>query len=139
MDRVDTSCPNTEASILKYYSIGEAAAFYHLPESTLRYYEKKGLLPLIERDDAGRRMFSERQMALLQVVICLKNTHMPIRDIRRYVDWFLEGESTIERRLDMLQRHKQRVLDEIAMLNEYLPGIDAKIDRYLAQIGGERP
>jgi DNA-binding transcriptional MerR regulator len=139
MDRVDTSSQNAEASKLKYYSIGEAAAYYRLPESTLRYYEKKGLLPLIERDDAGRRMFSERQMALLQVVICLKNTHMPIRDIRRYVEWFLEGESTIERRLEMLQRHKQRVLDEIAMLNEYLPGIDAKIDRYLTQIGGERP
>jgi DNA-binding transcriptional MerR regulator len=124
---------------MKYYSIGEASATYNLPESTLRYYEKKGLLPLIERDHAGRRLFSEHQMALLQAVICLKNTHMPINDIKQYMAWIIEGESTIERRLDMMKKHKQRVLDEIAMLTEYLPGIDAKIDRYIKQIEEERP
>nr|WP_256253263.1 MerR family DNA-binding transcriptional regulator [Paenibacillus sp. UNC496MF] len=42
---------------MNYYSIGAAAAQLHIPESTIRYYEKKGLLPLIERDHAGRRLF----------------------------------------------------------------------------------
>lgn len=124
---------------MKYYSIGEASAKYNIPESTLRYYEKKGMLPLIERDDAGRRLFSERQMALLQAIICLKNTHMPISSIRQYMEWIVEGEATIESRLDMMKKHKQRVLDEIALLTEYLPGIDAKIDRYIKQIEEERP
>lgn len=124
---------------MRYYSIGEASAKYNIPESTLRYYEKKGLLPLIERDAAGRRIFSEHQMALLQAVICLKNTHMPINSIRKYMEWIVEGEGTIERRLDMMKEHKQRVLDEIALLTEYLPGIDAKIDRYIKHIEEERP
>ncbi|WP_261304397.1 MerR family transcriptional regulator [Paenibacillus andongensis] len=97
------------------------------------------MLPLIERDDAGRRLFSERQMALLQAIICLKNTHMPISSIRQYMEWIVEGEATIESRLDMMKKHKQRVLDEIALLTEYLPGIDAKIDRYIKQIEEERP
>ncbi|GIP24599.1 MerR family transcriptional regulator [Paenibacillus sp. J22TS3] len=124
---------------MKYYSIGEASAKYNIPESTLRYYEKKGLLPLIERDHAGRRLFSEHQMALLQAVICLKNTHMPISHIRQYMAWIVEGEATIELRLDMMRKHRQRVLDEIALLTEYMPGIDAKIDRYIQQIEEERP
>jgi DNA-binding transcriptional MerR regulator len=124
---------------MKYYSIGEASAKYNIPESTLRYYEKKGLLPLIDRDDAGRRLFSERQMALLQAVICLKNTHMPISSIRQYMEWVVEGEATIERRLEMMKKHKQRVLDEITLLTDYLPGIDAKIDRYIKHIEEERP
>ena len=124
---------------MKKYSIGEVSALYHIPESTLRYYEKKGLLPLIERDHAGRRLFSEHQLALLQAVICLKNTHMPISDIRRYMEWIVQGEATVERRLDMMKRHKQRVLDEIALLTEYLPGIDAKIDRYIKHMEEERP
>ncbi|WNQ10785.1 MerR family transcriptional regulator [Paenibacillus aurantius] len=124
---------------MKYYSIGEASAKYNIPESTLRYYEKKGMLPLIERDDAGRRLFSERQMALVEAIICLKNTHMPISSIRQYMEWIVEGEATIESRLDMMKKHKQRVLDEIALLTEYLPGIDAKIDRYIKQIEEERP
>ncbi|MEH7612392.1 MerR family DNA-binding transcriptional regulator [Gottfriedia acidiceleris] len=42
---------------MKYCSISEAAAKFNITEATLRYYEKKGLLPLIERDKAGRRLF----------------------------------------------------------------------------------
>ncbi|MDG0795045.1 MerR family transcriptional regulator [Cohnella ginsengisoli] len=76
---------------MKYLSIGEAAAELDIPDSTIRYYEKMGLLPLIERDNAGRRIFSEDQMTLLGTVMCLKNTHMPISDIKQYVDWIVEG------------------------------------------------
>lgn len=120
---------------MKYRSIGEAAAELDIPDSTIRYYEKMGLLPLIERDKAGRRIFSEDQMALLGTVMCLKNTHMPISDIKQYVDWIVEGESTLERRLEMMNRHKQAVLDEIALMTESLKGIDYKIDRYARQLG----
>ncbi|GJM79620.1 hypothetical protein HMSSN139_21160 [Paenibacillus sp. HMSSN-139] len=121
---------------MKYYSIGEASATYDIPESTLRYYEKKGLLPFIERDEAGRRLFSERQLALLQIVICLKNTNMPISGIRQYMEWVVEGDTSIQNRLDMLVKHKQKVADEIALMNEHLLGIDDKIERYQKQLRG---
>ncbi|RED55954.1 MerR family transcriptional regulator [Cohnella lupini] len=124
---------------MKYNSIGEVSALFNIPESALRYYDKKGLLPLIERDDAGRRLFSERQMALLQAVVCFKNTHMPINSIRKYMEMIVEGAPTLERRLDMMREHKQRMLDEIALLNDYLPTIDEKIERYIKQIEEERP
>ncbi|WP_217593795.1 MerR family transcriptional regulator [Cohnella sp. GbtcB17] len=120
---------------MKYRSIGEAAAALDIPDSTIRYYEKMGLLPLLERDKAGRRIFSDDQMALLGTVMCLKNTHMPISDIKQYVDWIVEGESTLERRLEMMNRHKQAVLDEIALMTESLKGIDYKIERYARQLG----
>ncbi|WP_435923154.1 MerR family transcriptional regulator [Paenibacillus sp. DYY-L-2] len=123
---------------MKYCSISEAAAKFNIPESTLRYYEKKGLLPLIERDEAGRRLFSEVQMALLQTVICLKNTRMPIKQIKQYMDWIQEGDTTIERRLEMMKKHKQAVLDEIALMTDSLQGIDEKINRYTNRIGEER-
>ncbi|WP_046213582.1 MerR family transcriptional regulator [Paenibacillus wulumuqiensis] len=116
---------------MKYYSIGEAAAHFQVPESTLRYYERQGLLPLMERDAAGRRLFSEDQMTLLKIVVHLKHTHMPIRTIRQYVDWVIEGDQTIQLRLEMMQRHKQAVLDEISVMTEALKGIDTKINRYL--------
>ncbi|WP_276353047.1 MerR family transcriptional regulator [Cohnella caldifontis] len=119
---------------MKYSSISEAAAVYGIPESTIRYYEKKGLLPLIERDQAGRRLFSERQLALLGAVICLKNTHMPISKIKQYMEWIVEGDSTLERRLEMMQRHRQAVHDEISLMTQYLSGIEEKIERYTKQI-----
>ncbi|MFP5112992.1 MerR family transcriptional regulator [Bacillaceae bacterium C204] len=115
---------------MKYYSISEAAAKFNIPESTLRYYEKKGLLPLIERDKAGRRLFSENQIALLETVICLKCTHMPINGIKQYIDWVVEGDITIELRLEMMKNHKQAVLAEISLMTESLKGIDVKIKRY---------
>lgn len=118
---------------MKYCSISEAAAKFNIPESTLRFYEKKGLLPLIERDEAGRRLFSEDQMALLETVICLKSTHMPISTIKRYIDWVVEGDSTVELRLEMMKNHKQAVLDEISVMTKSLNGIDFKIERYTKQ------
>jgi DNA-binding transcriptional MerR regulator len=115
---------------MKYCSISEASAKFNIPESTLRYYEKKGLLPLIERDEAGRRLFSEDQIALLETVICLKHTHMPISGIKQYIDWVVEGDNTIELRLEMMKNHKQAVLAEISLMTESLKGIDVKITRY---------
>ncbi|CAG7644802.1 MerR family transcriptional regulator [Paenibacillus allorhizosphaerae] len=115
---------------MKYCSISEASAKFNIPESTLRYYEKKGLLPLIERDEAGRRLFSEDQIALLETVICLKNTHMPISGIKQYIDLVVEGDNTIELRLEMMKNHRQAVLAEISLMTESLKGIDVKITRY---------
>ncbi|MFC3799195.1 MerR family transcriptional regulator [Cohnella sp. GCM10012308] len=120
---------------MTYRTISEASAELDIPDSTIRYYEKMGLLPLIERDRAGRRIFSENQMTLLGTVMCLKNTHMPISDIKQYVDWIVEGESTLGRRLEMMNNHKQAVLDEMALMTESLKGIDYKIDRYTKQLG----
>ncbi|MDR9748189.1 MerR family transcriptional regulator [Paenibacillus sp. FSL F4-0087] len=119
---------------MKYFSISEASAQLNIPDSTLRFYEKKGLLPMMERDDAGRRLFSEVQMALLETLVCLKNTHMPISQIKQYMDWIIEGNCTLEDRLEMMQNHKQAVLDEISLMQESLKGIDFKITRYTRQI-----
>jgi DNA-binding transcriptional MerR regulator len=119
---------------MKYYSISEAAAKFNIPESTIRYYDKKGLLPLMERNEAGRRLFSEDQIALLATVMCLKNTHMPISAIQQYIDWVIEGDSTIDLRLEMMKNHKAAVLDEISLMTESLKGIDEKITRYTKRI-----
>ncbi|MFD0693474.1 MerR family transcriptional regulator [Paenibacillus sp. GCM10027628] len=119
---------------MKYCSISEASTIFNIPDSTLRYYEKKGLLPLIERDEAGRRLFSENQITLLEIVIYLKNTHMPISSIKQYVDWVVEGDNTTELRLEMMKNHKQAVLAEISLMTESLNEIDVKITRYTKRI-----
>ncbi|ULO07403.1 MerR family transcriptional regulator [Paenibacillus sp. 19GGS1-52] len=119
---------------MKCFSIGEVAAKFNIPESTLRYYEKKGLLPQIERDEAGRRLFSEDHMGLLGTVMCLKNTNMPISRIKQYIDWVVEGDATTALRLQMMRTHKQAVLAEISLMTESIEGIDWKIDRYVKRM-----
>ncbi|MEZ7792789.1 MerR family transcriptional regulator [Niallia circulans] len=89
-----------------------------MPESTIRYYKTHGLLPLLERDEAERRLFSEKQMAPFRTIICLKNTHISITRIKQYINWIIEGNSTIQLRLAMMENHKQDVIAEISLMKE---------------------
>ena len=60
------------------YSIKEAAQMLNIPVSTIRYYDKEGLLPSLERRRSGYRVFSERDIETLKTVIWLKKAHMPL-------------------------------------------------------------
>ena len=77
-------------------------------------------------------------MTLLQVILNLKRTHMPLGSIRQYVEWVAEGEQTTELRLAMMHKHKQAVLQEIEVMHEALDGINIKIARYEERVRGWR-
>jgi DNA-binding transcriptional MerR regulator len=57
---------------MSYYSIGEVADKMHMPASTIRYYEKQGLLPFVDRDENGRRAFKDNDFNFLEVINCMK-------------------------------------------------------------------
>ena len=67
------------------YSIGQVSEMFGIPVSTLRYYDKEGLFPNLERLGSTRR-FGEGELELLRVIDCLKKTGLEIRDIKRFVD-----------------------------------------------------
>lgn len=116
-----------------YMTIGEIAKRSGLPESTLRYYEKKGLLR-VARDSAGRRAYQEGDAAWIQFICRLKETGMPLRDIRRYSELRYAGESTMGERLDMLQQHRDYVLEQQRTWEESLQKLDEKIAFYRQSI-----
>ncbi len=87
---------------MERYSIGQVAQMYGLAPSALRYYDKEGLLPFVERTEGGARLFKEEDLEWLTIIECLKNTGMPIKMIKQFIDWCLEGDPTIERRLAWL-------------------------------------
>ena len=62
------------------YTIKEAAEIMHLPATTIRYYDKEGLLPYIRRLDSGYRIFSDQDLEMLRIIECLKKTGMPIKE-----------------------------------------------------------
>ena len=68
------------------YTVGEMAKKLDVPASTLRYYDKEGLLPFVERSSGGIRMFQESDFEWLQVIGCMKKAGMSIRDIRQYIE-----------------------------------------------------
>ena len=68
------------------YTIGQVAEMFDLPISTLRYYDKQGLFPNMERA-SGIRRFSDTEIEALRVIACLKKAGMEIKDIRQFMDW----------------------------------------------------
>ena len=67
------------------YTIGEMAKKLGVPTSTLRYYDKEGLLPFVERSDGGIRVFKDTDYEWLFVIECLKKAGMPLKDIRIFI------------------------------------------------------
>ena len=118
-------------------TIGEISEKTGLPESTLRYYEKKGLLR-VARDASGRRAYGEGDIAWIQFLRRLKETGMPLKAIRRYSELRYAGPSTMPQRLEMLRSHREYVLDQRRRWDECLRHLDGKIDFY-RQAAGERP
>lgn len=112
------------------YPIGKAAEKSGLSIHTLRYYEKEGLLPFVERTPSGQRNFKEDDFVWLSVITCLKETGMPIKDIKEFIDWCLEGDSTLEKRLNMFQKQKEFVQAQMDALQKHLDRIDHKIWYY---------
>lgn len=70
---------------------------FHLPVSTLRYYDKEGLFPHLERQ-SGIRQFGEREIETLRIVECLKASGLEIREIRQFMQWTTEGSATYPQR-----------------------------------------
>ena len=64
------------------YTVGEMAKILHVAPSTLRYYDKEGLLPFVERSSGGIRLFKESDFEWLSMIECMKQTGMPIKEIK---------------------------------------------------------
>lgn len=123
------------------YSIGEAAKKAGLSAYTLRYYDKEGLLPFVERTPAGFRIFKDSDLEWLAVISCLKNTGMSIKDIKKFINWCMEGDSTLEKRLNMFKTQKKRVQDQMNELKDLWMRLTIKygIMRRLIAAGTEQP
>jgi DNA-binding transcriptional MerR regulator len=101
------------------YSIGQVAEMFGLPVSTLRYYDKQGLFPGMERS-SGVRRFSEAELEKLRVIQCLKETGMEIREIRQFMEWCADGPSTFPQRRALFESRKAHMEDVLRRMNRTL-------------------
>lgn len=108
------------------YTVGKMAQMLDVPASTLRYYDKEGLLPFVERSNGGIRQFSESDFEWLQVIGCMKKAGMSIKDIRRYVEMALMGDDTIGLRLEMFRRHREVLEEKMKELRHIMNMVDYK-------------
>lgn len=99
-----------------YYTIGEVANATGIAISTLRYYDREGMFPDMERSSGGIRVFSDKELGTLKVVECLKHAGMSIKDIKEFLGWCQEGDATLPQRRRMFRdrlAEVERQMDEL--------------------------
>lgn len=108
------------------YTVGETAKKVGVAPSTLRYYDKEGLLPFVERSGGGIRMFKDSDFDWLSLIECLKKTGLPIKEIKNFIDWYMEGDSTISKRLELIDRQREEVQKQLEQMYKTLDMLNYK-------------
>ena len=104
------------------YTPGEIAERTGFTLDTLRYYERIGLLDGIARTPGGRRVFDDNDIAWLHILRCLRDTGMPIAQMRRYAD-LSRDETTVAERRELLEQHDTelgRRIDELILQRAHI-------------------
>lgn len=112
------------------YTISEAARRSGLSAHTLRYYDREGLLPFVEKSPRGVRVFKEADFEWLFLIDCLKQTGMSIKGIRQYIDWYLEGDSTIPQRYEMFLTRRAEAARQMLSLQKVIEKLEYKCSYY---------
>ncbi len=110
-------------------TIRETALRTGLTTHTLRYYERLGLI-IVARSASGHRRYRKSDLEWIQVLICLRDTGMPIQRMIEFAKLVREGESTIPNRVALLKTHRGEVLANLARHQRYLQMIEQKIGSY---------
>jgi DNA-binding transcriptional MerR regulator len=108
------------------YTASQIAEKMGITVYTLHYYDKEGLFPFVERNQNGARVFKDSDFGMIDTIIALKNTGMPIKEIRRYIEWAMEGDSTITQRFECIKKQKKLVEKQLEELKNYLELLDYK-------------
>ena len=108
------------------YTIKQVSEMTGIPASTLRYYDKEGLLPFIERKGSGYRIFADSDIGMLQVIECLKKTGMSIKDIRRFAEWAQQGDASLQQRYEMFLERRRAVEKQMEELKKTMELIEHK-------------
>ncbi|GMQ57305.1 MerR family transcriptional regulator [Vallitalea sediminicola] len=114
------------------FTIKDVSDKLNLSSHTIRYYEKEGVIPEVKRTENGVREYATTDIQWLELVCCLKETGMPLKDIKEIVRLSLatNTEDTLKERLEILTNHKNKVLQNIESTKKNLEKINKKIDYY---------
>ena len=92
------------------YTIKQVSEMMSLPVSTIRYYDKMGLIPFLEKNESGYRIFKEKDISMLRIIECFKNTGMSISEMQQYVEMVKRGDESLEERYQLFVRRNNKVV-----------------------------
>ncbi|MFF0432327.1 MerR family transcriptional regulator [Streptomyces sp. NPDC004327] len=136
MSVIDSTSAAVTAPARERFTISEVAALTGLSAHTLRWYERIGLMPHVDRSHTGQRRFGRKDLDWLAFVGKLRLTGMAVADMVRYAELVREGAHTHDQRRAILEGTRTDVVARIAELQDALAALDLKIDHYATVCGG---
>lgn len=119
-------------------TVQEMARRSGFSESTLRYYEKIGLLGAVARDESsGHRRYGPRTVARVEALSCLRSSGMSVSGMRRYLDLLAQGHSAAAEQRDLFASQARKLAADIAQLRLRLLYLRLKADMWDARVRGD--
>lgn len=117
-----------------HYTIKEVSKLSGFSIPTLRYYDKMGLLPGLERKESGYRVFSDGDIEMLKIIDSFKQAGLQIKDMQHYIALALKGESTLQERYNIFLEQEKVLKHKIKVLQDAMEVTQMKLAYYRAAI-----
>ncbi|MCR4641729.1 MAG: MerR family transcriptional regulator [Lachnospiraceae bacterium] len=111
-------------------TISEICEKYGLTADTLRYYERVGVIPTVNRTRGGIRDYTEEDVKWVENAVCMRSAGVPMEKLIEYVKLCQEGDSTFQARRDLLAEVREEVQAQLDSYRTTLERLDYKISRY---------
>ncbi|WP_432632400.1 MerR family transcriptional regulator [Brachyspira sp.] len=111
-------------------TIAEVSKKVNLSADTLRYYERIGLIPEVNRTESGIRDYTEKDLGNLEFVICFRNAGISIETLIEYMKLYKKGDSTIEARKQLLISQREVIQKRLDEIQKTFETLNFKIDNY---------
>ena len=111
-------------------TVKEVSEKYNIPQDTLRYYERIGMIPKVTRTSSGIRSYQKEDLEWVELAICMRSTGLPVEVMTQYVKLNQEGDTTIPDRLELLKKQREVLHEQRRQLDDTLERLNYKIERY---------
>lgn len=111
-------------------TISEVAKKYNLSADTIRYYERIGLIPRVNRNASGIRDFTENDCGWVEFIKCMRGAGLPIEALIDYVALFQQGDITVEARKTILVEQRDVLVERMKEMQSTLERLNLKIEHY---------
>lgn len=118
-------------------TISEVSKKYGIPADTLRYYEKEGLIPFVNRTESGLRDYTEKDCGWVEFIKCMRSAGLSVETLKTYVALFQKGKRTLGARKDLLLAERDRLQARMNELQQTLARLNYKIEVYESAIASK--
>lgn len=111
-------------------TIKEVSEKYNISQDTLRYYERVGMIPKVNRKPNGIRDYTDEDLGWIELALCMRRAGLPVESIIEYNKLYLEGEHTIPARFDLLSHQLEILREQKEQLEETMDKLEYKVSKY---------